>query len=137
MKSWVALCLAPNRGRRVHVKAWGAVVLRRNVLLLAVVGIAVLPLAWRGPSCGQDFDFHLQNWMEVVAHWRAGILYPHWAASANFGAGEPRFVFYPPLSWLLGGLLGVLLPWTWVGFAYTTLALLGAAWSFRAMARSG
>jgi hypothetical protein len=105
------------------------------VLLLAVVGIAVLPLAWRGPSCGQDFDFHLQNWMEVVAHWRAGIVYPHWAASANYAAGEPRFVFYPPLGWMLGGLLGVFLPWTWVGFAYTTLVLLGTAWSFRAMAR--
>lgn len=106
----------------------------RNVLLLAAVGLAVLPLAWRGPSCGQDFDFHLQSWMELVAHWRAGILYPHWAASANFGAGEPRFVFYPPLSWLLGGLLGVVLPWTWVGFVYTALAPLGAGLSFRAMA---
>lgn len=115
-------------------RAWGRQWYRRNVLLLAVVGIALLPLAWRGPSCGQDFDFHLQNWMEVVAHWRAGIAYPHWAASPNLGAGEPRFVFYPPLSWMLGGLLGVVLPWTWVGFAFTALAVLGAAWSFRAMA---
>jgi hypothetical protein len=108
---------------------------RRDVLLLAVVGIAVLGLAWRGPSCGQDFDFHLQNWMEAAAHWRAGIFYPHWAESANFGAGEPRFMFYPPLGWMLGGLLGVVLPWTWVGFVYTALALLTAAATFRAMAR--
>lgn len=107
---------------------------RQNVLLLAAVGVVLLPLAWRGCSCGQDFDFHLQSWMEVVAHWRAEVLYPHWASSANFGAGEPRFVFYPPLSWILGGILGVVLPWSWVGFAYTALALLGAAWSFRAMA---
>lgn len=103
------------------------------MLLLAAVGIAVLPLAWRGSSCGQDFDFHLQSWMEVVAHWRAGVLYPHWAASANFGAGEPRFVFYPPLSWMLGAVLGVVLPWTWVGFVFTALVLLGAAVSCRAM----
>lgn len=115
----------------VRMRRW----YRHNVLLLAVVGIAVLPLAWRGSSCGQDFDFHLQSWMEVVAHWRAGVLYPHWASSANLGAGEPRFVFYPPLSWMLGGLLGVLLPWTWAGFVFTALALLAAAWSFRAMAR--
>jgi len=107
---------------------------RQNVLLLAAVGIVMLPLAWRGCSCGQDFDFHLQSWMEVVAHWRAGILYPHWAASPNYGAGEPRFVFYPPMSWMLGGLLGVVLPWTWVGFVFTALVLLGAALSFRAMA---
>ena len=108
---------------------------RRRSLLLAVILIALLPLAWRGPSCGQDFDFHLDNWLEVVAHWKAGILYPHWAASPNYLAGEPRFVFYPPLSWLLGGLLGLVLPWNWTGLAFTLLALAGAGFSFRAMAR--
>ena len=108
---------------------------RRRSLLLAVVGIAVLPLAWRGTSCGQDFDFHLQNWQEVVAHWQHGVIYPHWAESANYLAGEPRFVFYPPLSWLVGGLLGAILPWTWTPVAFTLLALLGAGFGFRAMAR--
>jgi len=108
---------------------------RRRSLLLAVVGIAVLPLAWRGTSCGQDFDFHLQNWQELVAHWQHGAIYPHWAESANYLAGEPRFVFYPPLSWILGGLLGAILPWTWTPVAFTLLALLGAGFSFRAMAR--
>src|ERR1700734_2729235 len=86
---------------------------QRWSLLLASVGIAVLPLAWRGTSCGHDFDFHLESWMEVVRQWHQGLLYPHWAASANYGAGEPRFVFYPPLSWLLGAALGAALPWTW------------------------
>ncbi|MFY9746346.1 MAG: 6-pyruvoyl-tetrahydropterin synthase-related protein [Acidobacteriaceae bacterium] len=109
---------------------------RRRSLLLAVVFIAVLPLAWRGTSCGQDFDFHLQNWQEVVAHWHHGAIYPHWAESANYLAGEPRFVFYPPLSWIVGGLLGVVLPWTWTPVAFTLLALLGAGFSFRAMARA-
>ncbi len=108
---------------------------RRRSLLLAVVGIAVLPLAWRGTSCGQDFDFHLQNWLEVAAHWRQGVVYPHWAGSANFLAGEPRFVFYPPLSWLLGGVLGAVLPWSWIPLAFALIALLGAGFSFRAMAR--
>jgi hypothetical protein len=108
---------------------------RRRSLLLAVVGIALLPLAWRGTSCGQDFDFHLQNWQELVAHWQHGAIYPHWAESANYLAGEPRFVFYPPLSWIAGGLLGLILPWTWTPVAFTLLALLGAAFSFRAMAR--
>ncbi len=108
---------------------------RRRSLLLAVALIAVLPLAWRGTSCGQDFDFHLQSWLEAVSHWRAGILYPHWAASANYLAGEPRFVFYPPLSWMLGGLLGLILPWSWTPVAYALIALLGAGFAFRAMAR--
>lgn len=107
---------------------------RRRSLLLATVLITVLPLAWRGTSCGQDFDFHLQNWLEVVHHWHHGILYPHWAASANYLAGEPRFVFYPPASWILGGVLGLMLPWSWTTVAYTLIALLGAGFACRRMA---
>jgi hypothetical protein len=97
--------------------------------------IAVLPLAWRGTSCGQDFDFHLQNWLEVAQSWHEGVLNPHWAVSANYLAGEPRFVFYPPLSRFLGAALGCLLPWTWTPLVFTLVCLLGAAWSLRAMAR--
>ncbi len=108
---------------------------QRRSLLLAVVLVSVLPLAWRGTSCGQDFDFHLQNWLEVAAHWHEGVFYPNWAGTANFLAGEPRFVFYPPLSWMLGGLLGVLMPWSWTPLAFTLAALLGAGYSLRAMAR--
>jgi uncharacterized membrane protein len=109
---------------------------RRRLLLLAVICIAVLPLVWRGPSCGQDFDFHLQNWLEVADHWHHGVLWPHWAVSANYLAGEPRFVFYPPLSWMTGAILGVILPWPWTGLVFTLIALLGAGFSFRAMARA-
>lgn len=108
---------------------------RRRSLLLAVIGIAVLPLAWRGPSCGQDFDFHLQNWMEMARSWRQGAIYPHWAASPNFLAGEPRFVFYPPLSRFLGAALGCVLPWSWTPLAFTIVCLLGAGWAFYAMVR--
>jgi hypothetical protein len=107
---------------------------RRRSLLLATILITVLPLAWRGTSCGQDFDFHLQNWLEVVNHWHHGTLYPHWAASANYLAGEPRFVFYPPASWMLGGLLGLVLPWAWTPVACVLIALLGAGFACRRMA---
>ncbi|MGC2620040.1 MAG: 6-pyruvoyl-tetrahydropterin synthase-related protein [Acidobacteriaceae bacterium] len=109
--------------------------IRRRSLMLAVVGIAVLPLAWRGTSCGQDFDFHLQNWLETARSWHQGMLNPHWAASANYLAGEPRFVFYPPLSRFLGAALGLVLPWAWTPLVVTLVALLGAAFSMRAMAR--
>jgi len=95
----------------------------------------VLPLAWRGTSCGHDFDFHLESWMEVVRHWREGVLYPHWASSANYGAGEPRFVFYPPLSWMLGAVLGLVMPWTWTPLAFTLIALTLMGASFFRMAR--
>jgi uncharacterized membrane protein len=107
---------------------------RRRSLMLASVGIAVLPLAWRGTSCGHDFDFHLESWMEVVQQWHQGVLYPHWAASANFGAGEPRFAFYPPLSWALGALLGLILPWTWTPLVFTLMLMLAMAASFFHMA---
>jgi hypothetical protein len=108
---------------------------RRRSLVLASVGIALLPLAWRGASCGHDFDFHLESWMEVVRQWHQGVLYPHWVASANYGAGEPRFVFYPPLSWMLGAFLGAILPWTWTPLTLTLIALLAMSASFFRMAR--
>ena len=104
-------------------------------MILACAAIAVLPLAWRGTSCGHDFDFHLQSWLEVAHHWREGVLYPHWTASANYGAGEPRFVFYPPVSWLLGAILGILLPWSWTPVAFTLIAFIGCGLSFFSMAR--
>jgi len=55
--------------------------------------VATTPDLIRGNSCGHDFDFHLASWIDATAAWRQGIIYPHWAASPNWGAGEPRFVF--------------------------------------------
>ena len=99
------------------------------ILFLACIAIAIAPLALRGTSCGQDFDFHLESWMEAARQWHQGVLYPHWIASANYQAGEPRFVFYPPLSWMLGAILGIFFPWTWTPILFVTICLLamGAA----------
>ena len=83
---------------------------RRQLLLIPLAAlIAVLPLILHGCSCGHDFDFHLLNWMEAARQFSHGNFDPHWAFSPAFNAGEPRFVFYPPLSWMLGALLGLLL----------------------------
>ena len=79
------------------------------IISTALVAIGVLVL--RGNSCGHDFDFHLLSWMEVARAWHAGLVYPHWVQDANYGAGEPRLIFYPPASWLLGGLLGTITGW--------------------------
>jgi len=88
------------------------------VILLAAT-VAVAPQLIRGNSCGHDFDFHLVSWFDCLNGWRHGIPYPHWSPSANYGAGEPRFVFYPPLTWMLGAALGLLLPWGLVPIAVT------------------
>jgi hypothetical protein len=104
------------------------------VILLAAA-VAVAPQLVRGNSCGHDFDFHLASWFDCLNSWRHGILYPHWSPSANYGAGEPRFVFYPPLTWMLGAALGIVLPWSLVPVALTFLVLAATGLATRALAR--
>ena len=98
----------------------------RALLITATALLAVGTLVIRGNSCGHDFDFHLLSWLEVARAWHTGIAYPHWVQDANFGAGEPRLIFYPPASWLLGGLLGALFGWHAAPVLFVLLALLGA-----------
>jgi len=71
--------------------------------------VAILPLLVHGCSCGHDFDFHLLSWIEAATQISHGNLHPHWAFTPAFNAGEPRFVFYPPLSWYLGAAIGLVL----------------------------
>jgi hypothetical protein len=104
-------------------------------LILLAAAVACAGLLWRGNSCGHDFDFHLVSWLDAQSGWRQGILYPHWTPSANFGAGEPRFIFYPPLTWTLGAALGFVLPWQFVGKALTFLILAATGLATRALAR--
>jgi hypothetical protein len=61
-------------------------------------------------------------------------VYPHWSATANFGAGEPRFVFYPPLTWMVGAALGTVLPWAVVPVVLTFLLLAATGLATRALA---
>jgi heme exporter protein D len=89
----------------------------------AVALCVLIPFLRFGIPSGHDFEFHLNSWIEVVDHWKQGVLYPHWSALAHWGYGEARFVFYPPISWTLGAVLGLLLPWKLVPAAYIWLAL--------------
>jgi hypothetical protein len=114
-------------------------ILRRGRDLSRLIGPAIIcvaaliatsPALIRGTSCGHDFDFHLASWFDARTAWtHAHLFYPHWAASPNYFAGEPRFVFYPPLTWMLGAFFGLFLPWHGVGQAITCsfLALTGLA----------
>ena len=105
-----------------------------SIILLAAF-VAVAPQLVRGNSCGHDFDFHLVSWFDALRGWREGIAYPRWASSLNYGAGSSRFVFYPPLTWMLGAALGLALPWTLVPIALTFLLLAGTGFGTRALAR--
>ncbi len=102
-------------------------------LLCTTLAATGLLLA-RGPSCGHDFDFHFVSWLEVARAWHSGLLYPHWAQSANFGAGEPRFIFYPPASWMLGAALGAIFGWQAAPWLFTAICLFCAGLAMRRFA---
>jgi hypothetical protein len=105
------------------------------ILLMAAV-IAVGPLLWRDPTaCSGDAGFHFLSWADAAHSMSMGVLYPHWAISPNFGAGEPRFVFYPPITWMAGAVLGMLLPLRYVGIFLFILLLLSTGLANRALAR--
>jgi hypothetical protein len=105
------------------------------ILLPILAAVAIIPLIRVGCSCGHDIGFHLQSWLDAAQQLKRGNVYPSWASSPAFNAGEPRFLFYPPLSWMLGEFLTLLLPFRAVPVAYTWLVLAAAGLSMHAVVR--
>jgi hypothetical protein len=114
----------------------GTSLLWAPLLLIAATAFAVeIPFFFLGTPSGHDVEFHLYSWLEVLAHWRHGVLYPRWAGLAHFGYGEPRFVFYPPASWMLGSVISRIFPWTLASCIYIWAVLVGAGSSMFLLAR--
>src|SRR6267154_3750592 len=105
------------------------------VVVVVVATIVILPMLVLGTVSGRDFPFHLASWMDVARQWHHRTIYPQWAQLANWGLGEPRFVFYPPASWMLGAALGSLFPWKIVPTLFVWLVLIAAGISMFLLAR--
>jgi uncharacterized membrane protein len=104
------------------------------VALLALLVIS--PSFFLGPPDGHDFVFHISSWRDIAQQWREGVAFPRWAEGANWRYGDPRFIFYPPVSMYLGALLGLAVPWVAVPCVFIFLCLLLGGASMYRLARA-
>lgn len=122
--------MEPRNPTETHGLFW------KPLLAISVSVFAVeIPFIFFGTPSGHDVEFHLYSWLEVLSQWKHGILYPRWATLAHFGYGEPRFVFYPPASWTLGGIISAIFPWSIASPVSISVVLVLAGSSMFVLAR--
>jgi hypothetical protein len=133
---WRGATLGKSSGAGRQLRERSGDLLWSPLLAIGAAAFAVeIPFFFFGTPSGHDVEFHLYSWLEVLAQWKQGIVYPRWAALAHFAYGEPRFVFYPPASWTLGAGLSAIFPWTIVSSIYIWVALVAAGVSMFVLAR--
>jgi len=123
--------LAPEVGSQPS-HSWRTALVVSSVVALVIV----TPMIFFGNAAGHDFQSHLASWMEMAAQWRQGNILPRWAEWSNWGLGEPRFIFYPPASWIFGAALGSILPWRIVPGTLIFVAVVTAGMTMWTLART-
>jgi len=81
------------------------------IAVLALIVLACVPLL-RSPTVptATDIELHVYRAWELAEQWRAGDLVARWAPDFAYGYGYPVFVYYAPLTYILGGLATLALP---------------------------
>ena len=118
------------RGWRVRLEAWSPVwslpetARRRLTIAAGLILLALpvsIPLFTHSVLWGHDAFVYFPRLVETHQNIVHGIAVPRWAPDLGRGAGQPLFLFHPPMIYYLGEL------WRLLGFDFATAMNLACA----------